>query len=94
LDASIKSLIPLSQAPSLSYPEIVQSGLVKALVSLLTHDNVDIVIDVVELIHELTEEDTEESENYQEAQEAVNMLINSFVRISASQTASPSHLTR
>jgi beta-catenin-like protein 1 len=86
LDAAIKSLLPLSQAPSLSYPEIVRSGLVKSLVGLLTHDNVDIVIDVVELVHELTDEDAEmdqESEEYQGAQEAVNMLINGFVRIKA-----------
>jgi beta-catenin-like protein 1 len=59
---------------------------VKLLVGLLTHDNVDIVIDVVELVHELTDEDAEvdqESEEYQGAQEAVSMLINSLVRIRA-----------
>jgi len=59
---------------------------VKLLVGLLTHDNVDIVIDVVELVHELTDEDAEvdqESEEYQGAQEAVTMLINSLVRIRA-----------
>lgn len=86
MDAAIKSLLPLSQAPSLSYPEIVRSGLVKLLVGLLTHDNVDIVIDVVELFHELTDEDAEvdqESEEYQGAQEAVNMLINGLVCIMA-----------
>lgn len=58
----------------------------KLLVGLLTHDNVDIVIDVVELVHELTDEDAEvdqESEEYQGAQEAVTMLINSLVRIRA-----------
>ena len=97
LDAAIKSLLPLSQAPSLSYPEIVRSGLVKLLIGLLTHDNVDIVIDVVELVHELTDEDAEvdqETEEYQGAQEAVNMLISSLVCIKAYSTASSSHRTR
>ncbi|KIO32831.1 hypothetical protein M407DRAFT_96181, partial [Tulasnella calospora MUT 4182] len=57
LDAAIKSLLPLSQAPMLAYPELVRSGTVVKLVELLTHENVDIVIDVVELIKELTDED-------------------------------------
>lgn len=90
LDAAIKSLLPLSQAPSISYAEIVRSGLVGPLVGLLTHDNVDIVIDVVELMHEFTDEDAEvdqENEEYERAQEAVNMLINGLVRIKALSTA-------
>ncbi|KAG8892203.1 hypothetical protein FRC01_014293, partial [Tulasnella sp. 417] len=57
LDAAIKSLLPLSQVPMLAYPELVRSGTVVKLVELLTHENVDIVIDVVELIKELTDED-------------------------------------
>lgn len=97
LDAAIKYLLPLSQVPSLSYPEIVRSELVKLLVGLLTHDNLDIVIDVVELVHEFTDEDAEvdqESEEYQKAQAVVNTLIDSFVRIKASSTTSPPHQTR
>ena len=90
MDAAIKCLLPLSQVPSLSYPEIVRSELVKLLVGLLTHDNVDIVIDVVELVHEFTDEDTEvdqEGEEYQKA--AVNTLIDSLVCIKASLTTRP-----
>ena len=35
----------------------MQSGAVQRFVGLLSHENVDIVIDVVEVVHELTDED-------------------------------------
>ncbi|KAG8949257.1 hypothetical protein FRC04_008859 [Tulasnella sp. 424] len=72
LDAAIKSLLPLSQAPMLAYPELVRSGTVIKLVELLTHENVDIVIDVVELIKELTDEDVgnEADEDEEDEEEA------------------------
>ncbi|KAF8591532.1 DUF1716-domain-containing protein [Ramaria rubella] len=57
LDSAIKSLLPLAQAPTLAYPELVRSGTATALIDLLSHENADIVIDVVEVIHELTDED-------------------------------------
>jgi beta-catenin-like protein 1 len=57
LDIAIKGLLPLSQAASLAYPEMVKSGTAETLVGLLSHENMDIVIDVVELVHELTDED-------------------------------------
>jgi len=82
LDSAIKSLLPLSQAPSLAYPEIVRSGTITLLVGLLTHENVDIVIDVVELIYELTDEDGDMEEDdveYEKVQEALNMLVESLV---------------
>jgi beta-catenin-like protein 1 len=49
--------MPLSQVPVLAYPELVKSDTIALLVGLLSHENIDIVIDVVELIHELTDED-------------------------------------
>ena len=57
MDVAIKALMPLSQAPALAYPEIVKTGTITMLVGLLSHENMDIVIDVVEVIHELTDED-------------------------------------
>ncbi|KAF5390661.1 hypothetical protein D9757_002762 [Collybiopsis confluens] len=57
LDSAIKSLLPLAQAPAVAYPELVQTGTVTLLVGLLSHENMDIVIDVVEVFHELTDED-------------------------------------
>jgi beta-catenin-like protein 1 len=49
--------MPLSQVPALAYPEIVKTGTITMLVGLLSHENMDIVIDVVEVIRELTDED-------------------------------------
>ncbi|KAH9951592.1 Catenin-beta-like protein [Amylocystis lapponica] len=57
LDAAIKALLPLAQAPALAYPELLSTGSVERLIGLLSHENADIVIDVVEVIHELTDED-------------------------------------
>ncbi|CAG8478240.1 13480_t:CDS:10, partial [Acaulospora colombiana] len=56
LDEEIKHLLTLAEVPDL-YPEIVQLGLPTHLVSLLSHENTDIAIDVVELLNELTDED-------------------------------------
>ncbi|KAF9534285.1 Catenin-beta-like protein [Crepidotus variabilis] len=82
LDGAIKALLPLSQAPTLSYPEIVRSGVITLLVGLLTHENVDIAIDVVELIFELTDEDADldqDAEDDERVEEAVTTLIESLV---------------
>ncbi|KAF8305019.1 DUF1716-domain-containing protein [Clavulina sp. PMI_390] len=57
LDAAIQSLLPLAQSPVLAYPELVNSGTILQLIDLMSHENVDIVIDVVALLHELTDED-------------------------------------
>ncbi|KAF8558761.1 DUF1716-domain-containing protein [Imleria badia] len=82
LDSSIKSLLPLAQSPALAYPEMVRSGIVTLLVGLLSHENVDIVIDAVEVFHELTDEDVgnegDESEQ-EDNQPALKMLIGALV---------------
>ncbi|KAJ4478161.1 Catenin-beta-like protein [Lentinula aciculospora] len=57
LDSAIKSLLPLAQAPALAYSELVRSETIVLLVGLLSHENMDIVIDVVEVFQELTDED-------------------------------------
>ncbi|KAF8076448.1 Catenin-beta-like protein [Lyophyllum atratum] len=79
LDAAIKALLPLAQAPVLAYPELVRSGTVTLLVGLLAHENADIVIDVVEVVHELTDEDVgnedEDDETEETAAEALKLLI-------------------
>jgi beta-catenin-like protein 1 len=52
-------------------------------IGLLTHENVDIVIDVIELIYELTDEDTNieyEEEDYEHNQEALKILVEGLVR--------------
>jgi hypothetical protein len=85
LDTAIKSLLPLSQSPALAYPELVRSGMLTSLVGLLTHENMDIVIDVVELIYELTDEDANmeyEDENYEMAEEPLKILVEGLVSYS------------
>ncbi|CAG8520790.1 11599_t:CDS:10 [Diversispora eburnea] len=56
LDEEIKHLLTLTEVPDL-YPLVVQLGAVTHLVSLLSHENTDISIDVVEVLNELTDED-------------------------------------
>ena len=88
LDAAIKSLMPLSQVPALAYPELVKSETISMLIGLLSHENIDIVIDVVELIHELTDEDVggededEEDEGEDSKRDAgMKMLMNALVSV-------------
>ncbi|KAF8165305.1 Catenin-beta-like protein [Crassisporium funariophilum] len=82
LDSAIKSLLPLSQSARLAYPELVRSGTITLLAGLLTHENMDIVIDTVELIYELTDEDADteyEGEEYEEAEEALKILVDGLI---------------
>ena len=85
LDTAIKSLLSLSQSPALAYSELVRTGMLTSLVGLLTHENMDIVIDVVELIYELTDEDAGleyEDENYEVAEEPLKILVEGLVSYS------------
>ncbi|KAL1946803.1 hypothetical protein VTO73DRAFT_14907 [Trametes versicolor] len=85
LDAALKALLPLAQSPALAYPEIIRSGAVERLIGLLSHENVDIVIDVVEVIHEFTDEDVgnegdeEEEEGEGSREDALKQLIQGFL---------------
>jgi beta-catenin-like protein 1 len=84
LDSALKALLPLAQAPVLAYPELIRSGTVTLLIGLLSHENVDIMIDVVDIIHELTDEDVgneaeEEDDEQQNSEEALKMLIEVLV---------------
>jgi len=82
LDVAIKSLLPLSQASTLSYPDIIRSGAIDLLIGLLTHENMDIVLDVIELIYEFTDEDAEldqESEESERYPEVLSMLVTTLV---------------
>ncbi|KZT62220.1 DUF1716-domain-containing protein [Calocera cornea HHB12733] len=88
LDAAIRSLVPLAQAPAVAYPELVKSGTVDRLVGLLAHENVDIVIAVVEVIHEMTDEDVgeeadEDEEDEQKKSETMKIMVNALVKSSA-----------
>ncbi|KAH7887699.1 Catenin-beta-like protein [Phlebopus sp. FC_14] len=83
LDSAIKSLLPLAQSPTLSYPEIVRSGSISLFIGLLSHENIDIVIDVVEVFHELTDEDVgneEAVDGQEDAQGSLKILIEALVQ--------------
>lgn len=73
LDTEIKGLSILSEHPEL-YEEFSKMGCVGSLISLLSHENVDIAIDVVQIISELTDEDVEAE------QEQWDSLVNAMVR--------------
>jgi len=81
--------MPLSQVPALAYPELVKSETISMLIGLLSHENIDIVIDVVELIHELTDEDVggededeEEEGDDNKRDEGMKMLMIALVSLS------------
>ncbi|KAI9015728.1 Catenin-beta-like protein [Phycomyces nitens] len=78
LDEEIKSLLALTQAPHM-YPELVKLGSVPSLMSLLSHENTDIVIDAIDLINELTDEDVGTSEDDLERPEDASAGIKAFV---------------
>ncbi|RKF60620.1 Beta-catenin-like protein 1-like protein [Erysiphe neolycopersici] len=72
LHAEIKALSILSEHPDL-YGEVVKLGCIGNLVSLLTHENTDIVAVVLEIISELTDENVEAEQS--QWNEIVNTMI-------------------
>ncbi|KAI7869758.1 Catenin-beta-like protein [Spinellus fusiger] len=82
LDEEIKGLLGLTQAPQM-YPELVKLGSVVSLMTLLSHENTDIVIDVIDLINELTDEDVgtseEDLEQSEEAASGLKVLVDALL---------------
>lgn len=72
LDTEIKGLSILSEHPDL-YKEFAKLGCMGSLISLLSHENADIAIDVIQIIGELTDEDVEVE------QEQWDSLVNPMV---------------
>lgn len=65
----------------MTYPELIRSGVIELLIGLLSHENMDIVIDVVELINELTDEDVgNEGEDDEDNSDALKTLIEAFLK--------------
>lgn len=56
LDEEIKHLMAMTQAPQ-HYPVLVELNTVASILSLLTHENMDISIGAIELLKELTDEE-------------------------------------
>ncbi|KAL1408912.1 hypothetical protein Q8F55_005726 [Vanrija albida] len=72
LDATLKRFLPLTQNPTVFYPELVKGGTITLLVSLLSHENTDIAIDVVEVLQELTDEDVGAQDDLSDDDDLVN----------------------
>jgi len=85
LDLAIKGLLPLSQIPLIAYPELARSTALGLLIGLLTHENLDIVIDAIELIHELTDEDPDAEEDDEGEDDALKALVEALVRPTSSK---------
>lgn len=82
LDGAIKALLPLSQSSGLAYPELARSNAMPLLIGLLSHENLDIVIDAVELLYELTEENADaeyDDDEVEEEEAALKILVDSLV---------------
>jgi beta-catenin-like protein 1 len=79
LDEAIKKLHALAAAPEL-YPEFIKIEAHVSVLSLLSHENTDIIVDAIELINELCnlEEDSKPSDY-----EACKMLVDAFVKQNA-----------
>jgi beta-catenin-like protein 1 len=72
LDTEIKGLSILSEHSEL-YEEFAKMGCVGSLISLLSHENADIAIDVIQIISELTDEDVEAEQEQWDA--LVNVMV-------------------
>ena len=87
LDADIKALSILAEHPEL-YLEFAKLGCVASLVSLLSHDNIDITIDAIEIISELTDEDVDAEQdqwdsvvNAMTEADLLNLLYENVIRM-------------
>ncbi|KAG0042038.1 hypothetical protein BGZ83_000984 [Gryganskiella cystojenkinii] len=86
LDEEIKHLMAMTQAPQ-HYPVLVELSTVSSILSLLSHENMDIAIDAIELLKELTDEevlevglDDEDQDNSgTQAVEGMKVFVNALL---------------
>ncbi|KAJ6926300.1 beta-catenin-like protein 1 [Populus alba x Populus x berolinensis] len=67
----------LSSAPEL-YPDLINLNTIPSVLSLLSHENTDIAIDVIQLLQDLTDEDVVEMSNENE-EESMKSLVNTLI---------------
>ncbi|KAJ6935942.1 beta-catenin-like protein 1 [Populus alba x Populus x berolinensis] len=67
----------LSSAPEL-YPDLINLNTIPSVLSLLSHENTDIAIDVIQLLQDLTDEDVVEMSNENE-EESMKALVNTLI---------------
>lgn len=84
MDEEIKHLMAMTQAPEY-YPVLVELSTVSSILSLLTHENMDIAIDAIELLKELTDEEVlevgmdDEEGSSTEAVEGMKVFVNALL---------------
>ena len=75
LDEEVKKLMAIAGSPEL-YPDFVRTNTVETLLTLLTHQNTDIVADVIGVFEDLTDADVIE--------DSVSAVTDSMVLVRAS----------
>ena len=78
VDMRIKDLMPLAAYPQL-YPVLVAMNIMSPILSLLTHENFDIVIDTVELIRELTDDQVSADEISLEFEKPLHTFVDDLI---------------
>lgn len=74
LDAEVRNLMALTSAPNL-YPELIRLGAVGSILSLLSHENTDVVLSTIELLNELTDEEIVPEEDGEAEEQGVKELV-------------------
>ena len=96
LDVCTKSLLPLAQVGTISYPELIKAGAASRITGLLGHENLDIVTDAIEVIKEFTDEDVDENvgDEAEDRDEALKTLVDALVHfiLNYITTSTNSHL--
>uniref|UniRef100_A0A6N2N9P5 Beta-catenin-like protein 1 N-terminal domain-containing protein n=3 Tax=Salix TaxID=40685 RepID=A0A6N2N9P5_SALVM len=77
LHNELQKLKILSSAPEL-YPDLITLNSIPSVLSLLSHENTDIAIDVIQLLQDLTDEDVVEMSNENE-EESMKVLVNTLI---------------
>ncbi|KAJ6396579.1 hypothetical protein OIU77_021583 [Salix suchowensis] len=77
LHNELQKLKILSSAPEL-YPDLITLNSIPSILSLLSHENTDIAIDVIQLLQDLTDEDVVEMSNENE-EESMKVLVNTLI---------------
>lgn len=79
LDVAIKELHVLATAPGL-YGDFVKLNAVRTLVSLLQHENNDIMVDTINLLHELTQSNEGAADEAEDEESDAYLLHEAFIQ--------------
>jgi beta-catenin-like protein 1 len=74
LESEIRNLMQITSAPQL-YPELIRLGTVSSILSILSHENTDLVFSCVELLSEITDEEIVPEEDGEAEEAGVRELI-------------------